>query len=137
MPSSPVYQGSGSVMQSQHASRWHQPPRQSTHSMLTRSATHDLSSSHTLEGNEIELAPKIELSSSEQTALSSFFDRFQSKEFMLHETAGLPSFIVQNTYKAEEEIFIKHCSMVHHSKVPLATNKFRSHVLYKIKKRRQ
>lgn len=103
-------------------------PAPSTHTMTLRSTQ------PTTQGNEIELRPGTELTSIEGQVLRDYESRFGSKEFM-HEASGLPSFITENSYLAEEEIFLKTCVKVPIPRVPSDANVIASHVLYKIKER--
>ena len=101
----------------------------------SRSAAAHSPSDSTLHGSNIELLPGTELTSSEQEALNQFQDRFKSKEFLIHQAEGLPSYILSKSYRDEENAFVNQCIRVHKSDVPRNANVIRSHVLYKIKTR--
>lgn len=99
----------------------------STHSMQLRRLPRELRT------NEIELIPGTALKSSEQKDLQLYYDRFKSKEFMLHQAHGLPGHITSNTYSSEQNKYLKACSTIHVSDIPCDSNVISSHVLYKIK----
>lgn len=99
----------------------------SVHPMTTRSDVH--------EAHEVELLPGTVLTSTASSVLQSYQERFGSKEFMIHQASGLPSFLTSNAYMAEQENFLKTCDEVHVNKVPANSNIISSHVLYKIKLR--
>ena len=89
-----------SAVNIQDTTQLDQPATPSVHPMQTRStstAPHT-SSDGTLRGNDIELILGTELTSCEENALSQFYDRFESKEFLIHQVEGLPSFITSNSY---------------------------------------
>lgn len=83
--------------------------------------------------NKVQLLPGVELSSTEKEALQSYYDQFNSKEFLLHQAQGLPQFVTQNAYSIEEINFKKIFKEVHFSDIPADANIISSHVLYKVK----
>jgi len=88
-----------------------------------------------LANNDIELAPGSELTSIEAEAVDRYFQVFGNKDFMLHQAQGLPPFVTQNAYMAEEESFLKTVRHVNLEEIPQGANIISSHVLYKVKDR--
>ena len=101
-------------------------PNPSTHTMTTRSQS-------ALHSHDVELSPGLELTSTELDATLLYLQRFHSKEFLLHQAEGLPTFVTENAYNEEENKFKKQVKEIHVSKIPKNSNVITSHVLYKIK----
>lgn len=83
--------------------------------------------------NNIELLPGSSLPSSAQDDLKLYVDLFSSKEFTLSQAQGLPTYITQNAYQAEEGSFSDISTKIHRSKLPPEANGISSPVIYKIK----
>lgn len=94
---------------------------QNRHPMVLRSRSSSRADDN-LDASRIELLPGTELNSTEQDSLVKYKDRFASKEFLLNQAEGLPTFVVENAYKEEETNFIKKCELVHRSTVPTDVN---------------
>lgn len=78
--------------------------------------------------NEVALLPGTVLTSQKGTSLPSYKQRFDSKEFIVHEASGLPSFITSTAYQAEETTFIKTCDRISVNQVTHHANVISSHV---------
>jgi len=83
--------------------------------------------------NGVELAPGMNLPSIEKEVIGNYYEAFGSKEFLSHHAQGLPSFVLQNAYKEEEQSFTNTVRKVHVTRVPIGSNVISSHVLYKVK----
>ena len=90
-------------------------PAPSTHGMQLRDR------SEIIYQADIELQPGTTLTSSEQEDLETYYTRFKSKEFLLHQSQGLPTHITENAYETEESSFLKTCSKVPVANVPKNT----------------
>lgn len=84
-------------------------------------------------GNDIHISPGDDLQSAEKEASLMYFERFKYKDFLISHTEGLPSFVVENSYKKEEEAFTSKVKKVHVSKIPKSSNTITSHAFYKCK----
>ena len=71
-------------------------PNTSTHNITTRSQS-------ALHNHGVEFSPGLELTSTEKAAALLHHERFHSKEFLLHEAEGLPTFLTENVYNKEED----------------------------------
>lgn len=112
------------------------PPNRATTKNISNPSTHGMtlrSNLNTVHSADIQLQPGSELSSSENHDIEAFYEKFESKEFMLHEAQGLPTHITENAYKVEETEFRKSCENIHITNIPDDANILSSHVLYKIK----
>ena len=75
----------------------------------------------------------LQVTSTENSVLSSMLEHFGNKPFMRHQAQGFEQFALVNAYKAEEETFLKTVRPVTHDKIPAGSNVISSHVLYKVK----
>ena len=81
----------------------------------------------------MQLTPSGELKSIADGAIGLYFKTFGYKEFTMHQSQSLPSFVMLNAYRAEEEFFLKIVQKCHVSNVPTSANVIKSHVIYKVK----
>eukprot|EP00178_Gracilaria_changii_P001336 TRINITY_DN1187_c0_g1_i1.p1 TRINITY_DN1187_c0_g1~~TRINITY_DN1187_c0_g1_i1.p1 ORF type:complete len:639 (-),score=88.06 TRINITY_DN1187_c0_g1_i1:5196-7112(-) len=100
----------------------------------TALTTEPASEAQPLQSSEVQLTPGQDLERIEQQTVSLFYDVLGSKEFMLHESHGLPHFVTQNAYNKEQHAFMKTVRQIPVDAVPEDANVIHSHVFYKIKK---
>jgi len=83
-----------------------------------------------IETNQVSLK---ELKSLSAEATEKYFNNFGYKTFLLHETQGLPGYVIDNAYSKQEESFMEQVRSVPIGKVPRNANVISSHVIYKVK----
>lgn len=66
----------------------------------------------------IELQLGAEIGSAAKEHLEKYFQRFGSKEFMLHHSRGLPRYVTEHAYEKEELSFLEHVTKNHRDQVP-------------------
>eukprot|EP00171_Calliarthron_tuberculosum_P022021 IDg22021t1 len=86
-----------------------------------------------MSSNEVQLHSTKVLPSIESESIDLYYEVFRSKEFMLHQSQGLPSYVTQNAFEKEEKSFKKTVREVHVQNVPSNANVISSHVIYKVK----
>ena len=86
-----------------------------------------------LQASPCALPSALQVTSNEETVLTSMRDQFGNKPFLRHQAQGFDQYSLVNAYKAEEETFLKTVRSVTHDKVPKGSNIISSHTLYKVK----
>ena len=72
-------------------------PNPSTHNMTTRSQS-------ALHSHDVQLSPGLGLTSTDMAAALLYLERFQTKEFLLHQAEGLPTFVTEMLTKRRMRI---------------------------------
>lgn len=77
---------------------------------------------------------EMEVFCQEWQVLSALEDHFGNRTFLRHQNQGFEQFPTVNSYKTEEETFLKTVKIVLKHNVSHGANAISSHTLYKIKK---
>lgn len=75
----------------------------------------------------------MELKSQEAAAVDPYYKTFGQKLFLLHQTQGLPGYVVENAYSKLEAQFVQQVRQVSINDLPRNPNVISSHVLCKVK----
>lgn len=76
---------------------------------------------------------QTQVSSTEYIFIASMADYFGNKSFLKHQAQGFEQFPLINSYKQEEETFLKSAEIIPSHKIPAGANIISSHTLYKVK----
>ncbi len=88
---------------------------------------------NTITANSSQATSSLQVQCTEGEVLSSMLSHFGNKSFLKHQAQGFEQFPLINSYKHEEENFLKTVQLVPITQIPSHANVINSHTLYKLK----
>ena len=88
---------------------------------------------NTINASSSNITTNLEVTCTEQEVLKNMVEHFGNKSFLKHKAQGFDQFSLVNSYKAEEENFLKTFKIVSNREIPDGANIISSYTLYKVK----